>query len=192
MKKTWRVLKKHEHVYPPHRPNFWLVLKSKKIFIIWKTKQEIGKNIFVNFQWPGKPGFPQKIQVYIVPVNWFVQLNFLFFYIFDFLFLFFSFFYFFYFLVVSDQLRSRWRKNTDVSIQHLHFLLLWKLLYKICLIDRFIVQLEPVAIDHKLTCFIIDGLKFDWAIVIDFNNLIWAKLVSCEFGFEIFELWVKQ
>jgi len=52
-------------------------------------EQEIGKNIFVNFQWPGKPGFPQKIQVYIVPVNWFSQLNFLFF-----LFLFFIFLYF--------------------------------------------------------------------------------------------------
>ena len=49
MKKTWRVLKKHEHVYPPHRPNFWLVLKSNKIFIICKTKQEIGKRFLCEF-----------------------------------------------------------------------------------------------------------------------------------------------
>ena len=53
-------------------------------------KQEIEEDIFVNFQWPGKPGFPQKIQVYIVPVNWFSQLNFLFFiYICFFIFVFF-------------------------------------------------------------------------------------------------------
>ena len=89
MKKTWRVLKKHENAYPPHRPTFWLVLKSNKIFIIWKTKlcKETGnwKKMFLwIFNGQGKPSFPQKIQVYIVPVNWFSQLNFLFsyFYIF--------------------------------------------------------------------------------------------------------------
>ena len=64
MKKTWRVLKKHEqheHVYPPHRPNFWLVLKSNKIFIIWKTKlckrQEIGRRFFCEFSMARKAWF---------------------------------------------------------------------------------------------------------------------------------------
>ena len=34
MKKTWRVPRKHKNAYPPHRPSYWLVLKSNKIFII--------------------------------------------------------------------------------------------------------------------------------------------------------------
>ena len=77
-------------------------------------KQEIEEDIFVNFQWPGKPGFPQKIQVYIVPVNWFSQLNFLFSYFYIYFYIYFSFFDFcflflflFYLLAVLDQLRSR-------------------------------------------------------------------------------------
>ena len=33
------------------------------------------ENIFVNFQWPSKLGFPRKIRVYVVPVAWFAQLK---------------------------------------------------------------------------------------------------------------------
>ena len=187
---------KHENAYPPHRPTFWLVLKSNKIFIIWKTKlckeTGIGKRYFCEFAMARQTWFSTENSslycaselVFTTKLPFFLSLYF-------FLYIYFIYF-LFYLLAVSDQLRSRWRRNTDVSIQHFHFFLLWNLLYKICLVDRFVVQLEPVAIDHKCTCFIIYGLEFNWTIIIDFKNLIWTKPVSSEFGFEVFKLWVKQ
>jgi len=61
---TWRLLMKHENAYPPHRPTFWLVLKSNKSWLL-KIKLWNLKNILVNFQWPSEPSFPWKIQVYV-------------------------------------------------------------------------------------------------------------------------------
>ena len=46
---------------------------EKDIFMNFQWPFE--KDIFMNFQWPSEPGFPWKIQVYVVPVVWFSQLN---------------------------------------------------------------------------------------------------------------------
>ena len=55
------------------------------------------ENVFVNFQWPSKLGFPRKIRVYVVPVAWFSQLNSLFLFLVFFLFLCVLFLFFFLF-----------------------------------------------------------------------------------------------
>ena len=136
----------------------------------------------MNFQWPSEPGFPWKIQVYVVPVAWFSQLTSLFsclYFFLLFIYLFFSLLKkkYFHCFFILDQLRSKWRRNTNVSIQHFNFPLLWNLLYEIFLVDRLGIKFEPMAIDHKCTCFIIDCLKFDWAIVTYLCSLIfdWAN-----------------
>ena len=95
VKKTWRVLKKHEQFIPLTGLTFDLSSSQTRSALFVKQNRKLEKDfVFVNFLWPGKPGFPQKIPVYIVPANWFSQLNCLFSFIYIYIyfkFLFYSF-----------------------------------------------------------------------------------------------------
>ena len=152
---------KHENSYPLTGLPFDLSSSQTRSSLFVKQNRKLEKDFYVNLQWPGKPGFPQKIQVYIVPVNWFSQLNFLFlvfyFFIFFYFVLLFLFFCFCFICLLYQSSLGAGEGETLMCLSNTCI----SFCYEICLVDRFVVQLELVAIDHKCTCFIIYGLKFD-------------------------------
>ena len=105
---------------------------------------------------------------------------------------FFFLFFFFFFLSNQKMAKKKVKEKHQCVYPALPSPVAVKYAIWIFFVDRLGIEFEPMAIDHKCMCFIINCLEFDWAIVIYLCNFIWTKPMSCELGLELFEFWIKQ